>query len=74
MEQEEYRGNLIHFVVEKSSSSQFWNARGYVVFYEAPKLRSLPITGTPDHFTTQDDAKEEFLSIARILIDRRLRP
>ncbi len=74
MEQEEYRGNLIHFVVEKSSGNDCWNARGYVVFYEAPKLRSLPITGTPDHFTAQEDAKQEFLSIAKILIDRRLRP
>jgi hypothetical protein len=33
----------------------------------------LRIAGTPDHFTVQDDAKQEFLSIAKILIDRRLR-
>lgn len=74
MEQEEYRGNIIHFVVEKASGSSFWNARGYVVFYQDRKLRSLSIAGTPDHFTVEEDAKQEFLSIAKILIDRRLRP
>jgi hypothetical protein len=73
MEQEEYRGNIIHFVVEKPSGSRFWNARGYVVFYHARKLRSLSIAGTPDHFAVEEDAKQEFLSIAKILIDRRLR-
>jgi hypothetical protein len=73
MEQEEYRGNIIHFVIEKRSGSPFWNARGYVVFYKARKLRSLSIEGSPDHFTAKEDAKQEFLSIAKILIDRRLR-
>jgi hypothetical protein len=74
MEQEEYRGNIIHFVVEQPSGSQFWNARGYIVFYEAQKVQSLSIAGTPEHFTVEEDAKQEFLSIAKILIDRRLRP
>ena len=73
MEQEEYRGNIIHFVVEKRSGSKFFNATGYVVFYKARKLQSLKITGTLDHFTVEEQAKNEFLSIARILIDRQLR-
>jgi hypothetical protein len=73
MEQEEYRGNIIHFIVEKPSGSPFCNASGYVVFYQGRKLRSLRIAGTPDHFTVEEDAKQEFLSIAKILIDRRLR-
>ncbi len=73
MEQEEYRGNIIHFVIERRSDSRYWNAAGYVVFYQARKLRSLRIEGTPDHFTVEEDAKQEFLSIAKILIDRRLR-
>jgi hypothetical protein len=31
MEQEEYRGNVIHFVVEKRSDRPYWNATGYTV-------------------------------------------
>jgi hypothetical protein len=73
MEQEEYRGSIIHFAIEKPSGSNFWNATGYVVFYKARKLQSLRITGTPDYFTVKKEAREEFLSIAKILIDRQLR-
>jgi hypothetical protein len=73
MEQEEYRGNIIHFVVEPSSTAPFWKASGYVVFYRARKLRSLQIEGSVDLFRSPEDAKQELLSIAKILIDRRLR-
>jgi hypothetical protein len=73
MEQEEYRGNLIFYVLENSPGGKFWNATGYVVFYGGPRLRSLPISGTPNRFTTQEAAKDEFLDIAKILIHRRLR-
>ena len=65
MEQEEYRGNVVHFVVEKRSDSPYRNATGYLVFYQARKLRSLRIEGTPNHFTLEEDAKQEFLSIGR---------
>jgi hypothetical protein len=73
MNEEEYRRNFIHYEVTNAPGSRFWNATGYVVFFEGRKLRSLPISGTPDRFTTEEAAKDEFLDIAKILINRRLR-
>ena len=70
MEQEEYRGSVIHY--EINNPNGFWNATGHGELIVNDILRSFAITGPIDKYTSRDDAKEDILKKAKEWIDRQL--
>ncbi len=70
MEQEEYRGSVIHY--EINNANGFWNATGHGELTVNNILRSFAITGPVDRYTSRDDAKKDILKKAKEWIDRQL--
>jgi hypothetical protein len=69
MKEAEYRGYLIYWSVEKPGGTEFWNARGWIEFYQSQTLCSLNSIGSVNKFTSENDAEHHFLTEAKNWIE-----
>jgi hypothetical protein len=69
MEQRKYGGHIIHFIVEKESDSEFWNARGYIERIDSEGGFFHNVSVPTNTFTTEEDARQAFFAASKQWID-----
>jgi hypothetical protein len=73
METETYRDCTICFEILQPVGTQFWNARGRIEYYEGMTFCSVNLTGSVNRFSSEEDAKRDFVAKAKSWADRRSR-
>ena len=67
-----YRGHTIGFTVQRSPTTLYWRARGTIEYTEAGRFWTFIMSGAADTFTTEAEAKDDFIQQAQKWVDDRL--
>jgi hypothetical protein len=71
MDEQTYHDHVIKVTVSQDPDIKLWNARGQIEFFEGGTLRTIQLTGPINRFTSDAEAKSDFIQQAKRWIDER---